>query len=73
MQEWARNRAKEKEEERLAREKVRAMIAQDRYVNLTGNYNLFIEVNVNHYALIFCNVVKFSILHLLIIGKMAHR
>ena len=30
MQEWAKNRAKEKEEERLAREKVKSMIAQDR-------------------------------------------
>lgn len=30
MQEWAKSRAKEKEEERLAREKVKAMIAQDR-------------------------------------------
>lgn len=30
MKEWAKNRAKEKEEERLAREKVKAMIAQDR-------------------------------------------
>ncbi|XP_042909708.1 UBX domain-containing protein 4 [Parasteatoda tepidariorum] len=30
MQEWAKNRAKDKEEERLAREKVKAMIAQDR-------------------------------------------
>lgn len=30
LKEWARNRAKEKEEERLAREKVKALIAQDR-------------------------------------------
>lgn len=30
LKEWAKNRAKEKEEERLAREKVKAMIAQDR-------------------------------------------
>ncbi|XP_054724411.1 UBX domain-containing protein 4-like isoform X1 [Uloborus diversus] len=30
LKEWARSRAKEKEEERLAREKVKAMIAQDR-------------------------------------------
>jgi len=30
LKEWANNRAKEKEEERLAREKVRALIAQDR-------------------------------------------
>lgn len=30
LKEWAQNRAKEKEEERLAREKVKALIAQDR-------------------------------------------
>ena len=30
LKEWAKNRAKEKEEERLAREKVRALIAQDK-------------------------------------------
>lgn len=30
LKEWAKNRAKEKEEERVAREKVRALIAQDR-------------------------------------------
>lgn len=30
LKEWAKNRAKEKEEERLAREKVKALIAQDR-------------------------------------------
>lgn len=30
LKEWAKNRAKEKEEERIAREKVRSLIAQDR-------------------------------------------
>lgn len=34
LKEWARNRAKEKEEERLAREKVKALIAQDRLVSV---------------------------------------